>query len=490
MHHQNIWAAGLVALAALPGALAGIYTKNSPVLQVDAKSYDRLIVQSNYTSIVEFYAPWCGHCQNLKPAYEKAAKSLKGLAKVAAVDCDDDANKPLCGQLGIKGFPTIKIVRPGSRPGKPVVEDYQGARTASAMVDAVVDKINNHVKRVTDKDVDSFLSDNAENPKALLFTEKGTTSPLLRSITIDFLGVVTVGQVRNTQKAVVEKFGVEKFPTLLLLPPGDAEPIVYDGELKKDAMVAFISQLGEPNPDPPVKGEKKAKSSSGKKESKSADKEQATPEAAPEEPTESASTSSTPVAPRAPAIPTVDKAEKLQQECLTPKSHTCVLALVPADGDEEADKALTSLAELAFKYAQSKRVLFPFFAVPAVNPAAETVRKALGVESPVELVAVNARRGWWRHYEGAHDLVNIEAWIDAIRMSEGTKHKLPAELVVEPEPVKEEPKPEVKEEAEEPVSTEGSTADAPEPETEAPAEESTEVAKEDASETPTDRDEL
>jgi protein disulfide-isomerase A6 len=39
------------ALAALPEAQAAIYTKNSPVLQVNARNYDKLIAKSNYTSV-------------------------------------------------------------------------------------------------------------------------------------------------------------------------------------------------------------------------------------------------------------------------------------------------------------------------------------------------------------------------------------------------------------------------------------------------------
>lgn len=50
----------LACLALLPSSAsaAGLYLKTSPVLQVDASNYDRLITKSNYTSIVEFYAPW------------------------------------------------------------------------------------------------------------------------------------------------------------------------------------------------------------------------------------------------------------------------------------------------------------------------------------------------------------------------------------------------------------------------------------------------
>lgn len=69
-----------------------------------------------------FYAPWCGHCQNLKPAYDKVASSLKGIVKVAAIDCDDEKNKRTCGEYGVQGFPTLKIFSPSNRKGKPSIE--------------------------------------------------------------------------------------------------------------------------------------------------------------------------------------------------------------------------------------------------------------------------------------------------------------------------------------------------------------------------------
>ncbi|KAJ4297359.1 hypothetical protein N0V88_004277 [Collariella sp. IMI 366227] len=437
MHHSTLCAVAVALLSALPGAEAGIYTKKSPVLQVDAKDYDRLIAKSNYTSIVEFYAPWCGHCQNLKPAYEKAAKNLEGLAKVAAVNCDDDANKPLCGSLGIQGFPTLKIVRPKKGGGKPMVQDYQGQRTASAIVEAVVQQINNYVIKIEDKSLDKFLGDK-ETPKAILFTEKGTTSALLKSIAIDFAGVITIGQARNKETKTVEKFGIEKFPALVLLPGGDAAAVVYDGELKKDAMVKFLSQAGQPNPESPPKG-------NGKRDTKAFEKKASEKKASsPKSKTTSSKTSSTRteseqesatqeapvIVETALPIPTLNSPEKLIKECLTEKSHTCVLAFVSSNEEDKAKKTLASLSQLAFKHAQSKRNLFPFFEVPKSNEGAASLMKALDLTGDVEIVAINARRGWWRHYDGAdfgHE--SVESWIDAIRMSEGVKKKLPEGIV-------------------------------------------------------------
>ncbi|PTB79017.1 ER-resident thioredoxin protein [Trichoderma longibrachiatum ATCC 18648] len=451
MHQQTLLATLAASLAALPFAQAGFYSKNSPVLQVDAKSYDRLITKSNHTSIVEFYAPWCGHCQNLKPAYEKAARSLDGLAKVAAVDCDADANKPLCGALGVKGFPTLKIVRPGKKPGgRPVVEDYQGQRTAGAIVDAVAAKINNHVVKLTDKDVDAFLDQDAEKPKAILFTEKGTTSALLRSLAIDFLDAVTIGQVRNKEKATVEKFGISSFPSFVLIPGGGKEPIVYGGELNKKDMVEFLRQVAEPNPDPALPSSAKPGKKASSKDSK-AGKE--APKAADEEPSSATSSeTSTAAAPESTLIdiPALTSKAELEEHCLQPKSQTCVLAFVPASASEMRNKILSAVSQLHTKYVHGKRH-FPFFSVDSDVEGSAALKEALGLSGKIELVALNARRGWWRRYEdGEFSVHSVESWIDAVRMGEGEKKKLPEGVVVD----KAEPTEEAKGETEAPAAEE------------------------------------
>ncbi|KAI0474134.1 thioredoxin-domain-containing protein [Xylariaceae sp. FL0804] len=428
--HPALASAVMVFLAALPTAHAGMYLKSSPVVQVDAKNYDRLIAKSNHTSVVEFYAPWCGHCQNLKPAYEKAAKNLEGLAKVAAVNCDEDENKPLCGQFGVQGFPTLKTVRPGKgRTSKPIVEDYNGPRTAKGIVDTVVNKINNHVARVTDKDLDSFLSTKNESAKAILFTEKGSTSALLKSLAIDFLDVISVAQVRDKETKANEMFGIASYPTLILLPGGDQEGLVYGGEMKKAGMLEFLSQAGAPNPDPAP-----AKAKAGKKADKKEKAAKASTSTASEPSAEPSVDSQPDTASPAPAIPAITSAQKLTNECLNTKSHTCVLAFVPSTHGEAAEKALLSLSEIAHKHAQAQRHLFPFYEVhhdKDDESGGSSVFKGLGLSGEVEVVAVNGKRGWWRHYEGDMSVESVEGWIDAIRMSEGTRHKLPEAVVGE-----------------------------------------------------------
>ncbi|KEY64636.1 hypothetical protein S7711_02838 [Stachybotrys chartarum IBT 7711] len=497
MHHPTIAATLTAVLAALPAAqAAGLYTKTSPVLQVDGRSYDKLIAKSNYTSIVEFYAPWCGHCQNLKPAYEKAAKNLEGLAKVAAVNCDEESNKPLCGSMGVQGFPTLKIVKPSKKAGgRAIVEDYQGQRTASAITDAVVNGMNNYVTKVTAKDVDAFLA--GDRPKALLFTDKGSTSALLRSVAIDFLDVISVGQVRNKETEVVEKFGVDKFPTLVLVPT-EGEPIVYSGELKKKDIVEFLKQAGEPNPDPAPPKKKADKKSSSSSTSTSSTQTTETTEAAEEataEPEESAETPTADSTARPePSIIPIDVLtlqEHLIEKCLQPKSQTCVLLLIPAEATETAMDAVVALSNLKTKYIYGKRHTFPFYAIPAELEGTITLRETLDLEKDIEMIAINTRRGWWRRFEGdEYTKEAVEAWIDMLRLGEGTKHKLPESVIVElPEkPVKEAEEPvempiedasDAPSEASTQSSSEATQATDPEPEVETEAPEAKEESQHD-----------
>lgn len=411
--------------------------------------------------IIRFYAPWCGHCQNLKPAYEKAAKSLSGLAKVAALNCDEEANKPFCGSMGVQGFPTLKIIRPGKKPGRPSVEDYQGARTAKAIVEAVKEKIPNHVKKISDKTIDDWLEAGNSSAKAILFTEKGTASPLLKALAVDFLGSISVGQVRDRDVNTVATFGITSFPTLILLPGGTKEPIVYDGELTKEGMTAFLSQVATPNPDPAPKPAKASKSKDSKKSAKAASdfsKASASHESADSSAAKATQTaeeleddgnpleSPNPIVDTdesqkpiqlpeiAPAIPSLATLEELQQACLTKKSGTCILALLPdstAAPDSEAAKAVAALSEIHHKHVSRGHKLFPFYSVSA--DAGNELRNALSIASDAfSLIATNAKRGWTKQFSNEKiDLAGIEDWVDAIRMGEGSKGALPEDLIVE-----------------------------------------------------------
>ncbi len=361
--------------------------------------------------------------------------------------------------MGVKGFPTLKIVKPGKKSGSPVVEDYNGPREAKAIIDTMVGKIPNHVKRIADKDLDAFLAEGNATAKAILFTEKGTTSALLKAVAVDFLGSITVAQIRSKEAAAVELFGITTFPSIVLLPGADAQGIVYEGEMKKDAIVAFLAQVAPPNPDPapakvkmPKKADKAAKAAKESFESASSSHQaseassgaaRATEEILEEasQPTMSPEPAQEPmekpiILPEvAPPIPILATGEELALACLTERSGTCVIAFVPKEHDEMASEVLLSLAEIAHKHKQARRKLFPFYEVPDDISGSEVVMKSLGWSGRVELVAINRKRGWYRNYESKDMSIEaVETWIDQIRMGEGTKLRLPNAVLTEKVP--------------------------------------------------------
>lgn len=108
----------------------------------EAKEFVLTLTHSNFSDIVskhdfivvEFYAPWCGHCKKIAPEYEKAASILSSHDPpiiLAKVDANDDANKELASEFEIRGFPTLKILRNGGKS----IEEYKGPREADGIVE-------------------------------------------------------------------------------------------------------------------------------------------------------------------------------------------------------------------------------------------------------------------------------------------------------------------------------------------------------------------
>jgi protein disulfide-isomerase A1 len=73
--------------------------------------------------LVEYYAPWCGHCKSLAPIYEELATKLKGNKNLVIAAMDATANE--AEGVNIEGFPTIKFYPANNKAGL----DYKGGRT-------------------------------------------------------------------------------------------------------------------------------------------------------------------------------------------------------------------------------------------------------------------------------------------------------------------------------------------------------------------------
>jgi len=94
------------------------------------------IVDGSKSVFVEFFAPWCGHCKNLAPAYEQVGDAFAKYPEVVIAKVDADAHKDLGGRFGVRGFPTLKFFP----KGKTEPEDYSGGREANDIIEFVNNK--------------------------------------------------------------------------------------------------------------------------------------------------------------------------------------------------------------------------------------------------------------------------------------------------------------------------------------------------------------
>ncbi|KAF8319531.1 uncharacterized protein EI90DRAFT_3254769 [Cantharellus anzutake] len=99
--------------------------------------------------LVEFFAPWCGHCKALAPHYEEAATALKEKnITLAKVDCVDQAD--LCSENDIQGYPTLKIYR----KGKPT--EYGGPRQADGIISYMTKQSLPAISTVASENLEEF----------------------------------------------------------------------------------------------------------------------------------------------------------------------------------------------------------------------------------------------------------------------------------------------------------------------------------------------
>ena len=76
----------IALLLCLAGSGLTMYA-GTDVVELTPANFQKEVMRSDNVWIVEFYAPWCGHCQRLTPEYKKAATALKGVVKVRFISC-------------------------------------------------------------------------------------------------------------------------------------------------------------------------------------------------------------------------------------------------------------------------------------------------------------------------------------------------------------------------------------------------------------------
>ncbi|XP_064406926.1 protein disulfide-isomerase 2-like [Halichondria panicea] len=220
----------LIALA-LTACVYAEVTEEENVLVLTTDNFEEVIEATDYV-LVEFYAPWCGHCKSLAPEYAKAATTLKDEGseiKLGKVDATEESD--LAQQFGVKGYPTLKFFKNGKE------SDYSGGRTGIEIVNwlkkrtgppAVVLESIEAANEFKDKDdvavIGFFESQESDNAKAYLNAADTQDS-------INF-GIVTSKDVAEGLEAVLD--------SIVLFKSFDEGRVTFSGEFNAEDIVTFV----------------------------------------------------------------------------------------------------------------------------------------------------------------------------------------------------------------------------------------------------------
>jgi len=249
----------------LLASLAATTMADGNVVVLTPDNFDE-VVGGSAGVLVEFYAPWCGHCKHLAPIYELVADALAHVKdKVVIAKVDADAHRELGSRFDVTGFPTLKWFAAGSTEA----EAYSGDRSEDDLVAFVERQAGvkakkapqplDHTVILTDKNFDSLITSVASSHALVEFYAPwcGHCKRLapdyakLANVYKNEPSVVIAKVDCDAHKAVCSKYGVSGFPTLKWFPQEDkANPVDYSGGRDVESFVEYINENAHTLRDP------------------------------------------------------------------------------------------------------------------------------------------------------------------------------------------------------------------------------------------------
>jgi len=214
---------------------------SSDVLDFSGPDFEDRVVEHD-AILIEFFAPWCGHCKRLAPEYDKAATALKKVdppIPLAKVDCTSDNGKDTCSKYGVSGYPTLKIFKNGE-----FASEYNGPRDADGIVKYMKTQVGPSSKELqTLEEAENFLKDEVvvvgyfADPSSSLKTEFMKASDKLRES-------VTFGH--TSSKEILDKYGysddIVLYRPKIFWSKFEPKEVKFSGSADKDEIKDFVKE--------------------------------------------------------------------------------------------------------------------------------------------------------------------------------------------------------------------------------------------------------
>ncbi|KAI8997198.1 hypothetical protein BDB01DRAFT_24132 [Pilobolus umbonatus] len=195
----------------------------------------RHIAESKEPWFIKFYAPWCGHCNHLKPVWDKMASSLQNKVNVGEVNCE--TSRALCNEYQVSGLPTLIYFVHGKNLR------YNGRRNLESLVEFATKKSGSLVQPCNKRELLRSLKESDVNLVYIHPTEDREVLSILESIAPEFMEDVPF---YSTDKMdALAKYGfTAATPTVVLVKDGSY--VLYDNIIEKDRLLNWIQAKRQP----------------------------------------------------------------------------------------------------------------------------------------------------------------------------------------------------------------------------------------------------
>ncbi|KAL0917726.1 hypothetical protein M5K25_012810 [Dendrobium thyrsiflorum] len=216
-------------------AAAHQFTADGTVIELNDSNFDSALSSFDHI-LVDFYAPWCGHCKRLSPVLDAVAPALANLNQpIVIAKIDADKYRKLASKHEIDGFPTLKLFVHG------IPIEYTGPRKPDLLI--------RFLKKYVAPDVSVLKSDSAVYN---FVDEAGKHFPIFIGFGLDESLIAEYGK-RYKQKAwfavaddvseeVMVAYDFDKTPALVAIHPSYNEQSVFYGPFEGGFLEDFIRQ--------------------------------------------------------------------------------------------------------------------------------------------------------------------------------------------------------------------------------------------------------
>jgi thioredoxin 2 len=84
---------------------------DAPPIELNERNFDRHITRNDIPVLIDFWAPWCGPCRSMAPAFEQAARILEPFFRIAKLNTEEAPN--IASRFAIRSIPTLMLFHGG-----------------------------------------------------------------------------------------------------------------------------------------------------------------------------------------------------------------------------------------------------------------------------------------------------------------------------------------------------------------------------------------